>query len=70
MNLGWLKPSAFSKFVVVVYVIYMATEQVLNFSIASMVDHVLQQRGTGLSDRGLASRKAEEACMINHLLNY
>lgn len=43
----------------------MATEQVL---LASVVEDVLQQHGTRLSDRGLASRKAEEACMTNHSL--
>ncbi|KAG7969322.1 hypothetical protein I3843_07G025800 [Carya illinoinensis] len=41
----------------------MATEQVLSFSIASMVENVLQQRGTRLSDRGLASRKADESSL-------
>lgn len=70
VNLGWFKAPTFSKFVAVVYVINMATEQVLSFSIASMVENVLQQRGTRLSDRGLASRKADESCMINHFLIY
>ncbi|KAF5454141.1 hypothetical protein F2P56_023828 [Juglans regia] len=41
----------------------MATEQVLSFSIASMVENVLQQRGTRLNDRGLVSRKADEASL-------
>jgi hypothetical protein len=47
----------------------METEQVLPFSVASLIEDVLQQHGTRLSDRGLASRKAGEACMINHFLN-
>jgi hypothetical protein len=47
----------------------METEQVLPFSVAAMIEDVLQQHGTRLSDRGLASRKAEESCMINHFLN-
>lgn len=42
----------------------MATEQVLPFNIASVVEEVLQQHGTRLSDMGLASRKAEEACNL------
>ncbi|KAK9919932.1 hypothetical protein M0R45_028505 [Rubus argutus] len=41
----------------------MATEQVLPFNIASVVEEVLQQHGTRLSDMGLASRKAEEASL-------
>lgn len=40
----------------------MATEQVLPFSIVSVVEDVLQQHGSRLSDIDLASRKAEEAC--------
>ncbi|PRQ42345.1 putative minus-end-directed kinesin ATPase [Rosa chinensis] len=39
----------------------MATEQSLPFNVASVVEAVLQQHGTRLSDVGLASRKAEEA---------
>ncbi|PKI76159.1 hypothetical protein CRG98_003520 [Punica granatum] len=38
-----------------------ATEQALPFSLESVVEDVLQQHGTLLSDRNLASRKAEEA---------
>ncbi|XP_021821255.1 kinesin-like protein KIN-14I isoform X1 [Prunus avium] len=41
----------------------MATEQVLPFSIASVVEDVLQQHGSRLSDIDLASRKAEEASL-------
>ncbi|KAF7805073.1 kinesin-like protein KIN-14G [Senna tora] len=41
----------------------MATEKVLAFSVASVVEEVLQQHGTQLSDINLASRQAEEACM-------
>lgn len=37
-------------------------EQVLVLSLDSVVEDVLQQQGTRLSDRDLASRKAEEAC--------
>ncbi|XP_035548982.1 kinesin-like protein KIN-14G [Juglans regia] len=40
----------------------MATEQALSFSLASVVEDVLQQHGTRLSDR-LASRKAGEASL-------
>ena len=47
----------------------MAAEQVLPFSVASMVEDVLQKTGTRSSDMGLASRKAEESCMIIHFLN-
>ncbi|XP_042515804.1 kinesin-like protein KIN-14I isoform X2 [Macadamia integrifolia] len=39
----------------------MATEGILSFSMASVVEDVLQQHGTRLSDIDLASRKAEEA---------
>ncbi|XP_010245442.1 PREDICTED: kinesin-like protein KIN-14G [Nelumbo nucifera] len=39
----------------------MASEGVLSFSMASVVEDVLQQHGTRLSDTDLASRKAEEA---------
>ncbi|KAM5561087.1 kinesin-like protein KIN-14I [Rosa sericea] len=39
----------------------MATEQSLPFNVSSVVEAVLQQHGTRLSDVGLASRKAEEA---------
>ncbi|KAB1206128.1 Kinesin-4 [Morella rubra] len=41
----------------------MATEQAFSFSIASMVEDVLQQHSTRLCDQGLASRKAEEASL-------
>uniref|UniRef100_A0A2N9IXT2 Kinesin motor domain-containing protein n=1 Tax=Fagus sylvatica TaxID=28930 RepID=A0A2N9IXT2_FAGSY len=41
----------------------MATEQVLPFSVASMVEDVLQKHGTRSSDMGLASRKAEESSL-------
>jgi hypothetical protein len=47
----------------------METEQVLSSSVASMIEDILQQHGARFSDRGLASRKAGEACMINHFLN-
>ena len=43
----------------------MATEAVLAFSVASVVEDVLQQHGKRLSDIDLASRKAEEACTIS-----
>lgn len=39
----------------------MAPERFLTFSVASVVEDVLQQHGARLSDRDLASRKAEEA---------
>ncbi|KAI6692370.1 hypothetical protein NL676_020080 [Syzygium grande] len=39
----------------------MSTEQAVTFSVESMVEGVLQQHKTRLSDRNLASRKAEEA---------
>ena len=42
----------------------MATEELLDFSVASMVENVLHQHGKRLNDIDLASRKAEEACMI------
>lgn len=42
----------------------MATEELLDFSVASMVEDVLQQNGKMLNDLDLASRKAEEACML------
>lgn len=48
----------------------MATEQVLPFNIASVVEDVLQQHGTRLSDVGLASRKAEEACNLLSVLHF
>ena len=41
----------------------MATEQILPFNVASVVEDVLQQHGGRLSDVNLASRKAEEACI-------
>ncbi|KAM1160236.1 hypothetical protein ACFX19_033872 [Malus domestica] len=41
----------------------MATEQVLPFSITSVVECVLQEHGSRLSDIDLASRKAEEASL-------
>lgn len=41
-----------------------AEDGVLDFSVASVVEDVLQQQGNRLSDVDLASRKAEEACMI------
>ncbi|KAM4118982.1 hypothetical protein ACJW30_03G024700 [Castanea mollissima] len=41
----------------------MATEQVLPFSVASMVEDVLQKHSTRSSDMGLASRKAEETSL-------
>ncbi|RXH82195.1 hypothetical protein DVH24_036536 [Malus domestica] len=41
----------------------MATEQVLPFSIASVVECVLQKHGSRLNDIDLASRKAEEASL-------
>ncbi|XP_059437772.1 kinesin-like protein KIN-14I [Corylus avellana] len=41
----------------------METEQVLSFSVASMIEDILQQHGARFSDRGLASRKAGEASL-------
>jgi len=41
----------------------MATEQELPFSVASMVEDVLQKHSTRSSDMGLASRKAEETSL-------
>ncbi|CAI9103478.1 OLC1v1001965C4 [Oldenlandia corymbosa var. corymbosa] len=41
----------------------MATEELLQFSVASMVENVLQQHGKRLYDIDLASRKAEEAAL-------
>ncbi|OVA07458.1 Calponin homology domain [Macleaya cordata] len=41
----------------------MATDGILSFSMASVVEDVLQQHGTRLSDIDLASRKAEEAAL-------
>lgn len=46
----------------------METEQPLPFSVASVVEDVLQQHGTRSSDVRFQSRKADEACMINLLL--
>lgn len=45
-------------------VILMASEQVmaLPFSVELVVEDVIRQHGGRLSDRDLASRKAEEAC--------
>ena len=48
----------------------MATEQELPFSVASMVEDVLQKHSTRSSDMGLASRKAEETCMIKSFLEF
>lgn len=46
-------------------VVGMATmEGVLTFSVASVVEDVLQQHGKRLNDVDLASRKAEEACVF------
>lgn len=42
----------------------MATEDLLPFSVASMVEDVLEQHGKRLNDIDLASRKAEEAGII------
>lgn len=42
----------------------MATEQVLPFSVASVVEDVLHQHGARTRQLDLASRKAEEACML------
>lgn len=39
----------------------MASEAALSFSVASVVEDVLQQHGPRLKDLDLASRKAEEA---------
>lgn len=39
----------------------MAPKRFLTFSVASVVEDVLQQHGAPLSDGDLASRKAEEA---------
>lgn len=36
----------------------------LQFNMASMVEDVLQQHGKRLCDINMASRKAQEACMI------
>ncbi|XP_027158613.1 kinesin-like protein KIN-14F [Coffea eugenioides] len=41
----------------------MATEELLDFSVASMVENVLHQHGKRLNDIDLASRKAEEASL-------
>ncbi|KAL5853916.1 hypothetical protein ACOSQ3_009034 [Xanthoceras sorbifolium] len=41
----------------------MATEEVSSFSVASVLEEVLQQNGARLSDIDLASRKAEEAAL-------
>ncbi|XP_043709102.1 kinesin-like protein KIN-14I isoform X2 [Telopea speciosissima] len=41
----------------------MTTEGIFSFSMASVVEDVLQQNGTRLSDIDLASRKAEEAAL-------
>ncbi|KAL3538236.1 hypothetical protein ACH5RR_001602 [Cinchona calisaya] len=41
----------------------MVTEELLNFSVASMVEDVLQQNGKRLNDIDLASRKAQEASL-------
>lgn len=46
----------------------MATEQVLPFSVASIVEDVLQQHGALTSHIDFASRKAEEACMFFNFL--
>lgn len=47
----------------------MATEKIVLpiVSVASMVEEVLQQHKTRVSDVNLASRKAEEACMYNNV---
>ena len=47
-----------------------AEDGVLDFSVASVVEDVLQQQGNRLSDVDLASRKAEEACMIIIFLTF
>ncbi|KAK4748802.1 hypothetical protein SAY87_015388 [Trapa incisa] len=44
----------------------MAPEQMLPFSLESVVEDVLQKHGTRLSDRDLASRRAEEASSRRH----
>lgn len=41
----------------------MATEELLDFSVVSMVENVLHQHGKRLNDIDLASRKAEEASL-------
>lgn len=42
----------------------MATEQVFPFSVASVVEDVLQQHGVRPRNIVLASKKAEEDCMF------
>lgn len=39
----------------------MATHGILSISMASVIENVLKDHGTRLSDKDLASRKAEEA---------
>ena len=45
----------------------MASDGLFSISMASVVENVLKQHGTGLSDKDLASRKAEEAGRENDL---
>ena len=42
----------------------MAEEGMMPFSVVSIIEDVIRQHGTRLSDVNFASRKAEEACMI------
>lgn len=42
----------------------MASDGMFSISVASVVEDVLQQHGTRLSDNDLASRKAEEAGLM------
>ena len=42
----------------------MATEQVFPFSVASVVEDVLQQHGVRPRNIDLASKKSEEDCMF------
>lgn len=46
----------------------MASDGMFSISVASVVEDVLQQHGTRLSDNDLASRKAEEAGLM--ILNW
>lgn len=46
----------------------MATEQVFPFSVASVVEEVLQQHGVRPRNIDLISKKAEEDCMFFHSL--
>jgi hypothetical protein len=70
LNFCWFDPSDFLGSLGGFVCVTMETEQVLSSSVAFRVEDILQQHGARFSDRGLASMKAGEACMIQSFLKF